>query len=94
MKKTLLFVFLGAMFALQGRAQVAVDAANFPDPVFRQYVSDNVDTDHDGSLSTAECNAVTSLGANTDAYTQMYSTGEHTEMGAQREKAGCGKTQR
>ncbi len=42
----------------------------------------------------ASAGAVTSLGANTDAYTQMYSTGEHTERGAQREKAGCGKTQR
>ncbi|MBQ2062737.1 MAG: immunoglobulin domain-containing protein [Oscillospiraceae bacterium] len=35
-------------------ADVAVSAANFPDSVFRAYVSDNFDTNSDGKLSTAE----------------------------------------
>lgn len=38
---------------------VAIDAATFPDPMFRQYVSDSFDTDHDGKLSGTECASVT-----------------------------------
>ena len=37
---------------------VAIDKANFPDDVFRQYVSDNFDVDHDSKLSENELNAV------------------------------------
>ena len=37
---------------------VAVSAANFPDPVFRAYVSDNFDTDRSGYLDDAEIAAV------------------------------------
>lgn len=42
-------------------AGIAVDAANFPDPVFRAYVSANCDTDGDGYLGDAEIAAVTTL---------------------------------
>ena len=42
-----------------------VNELNFPDPVFRQYVSDNCDTDHDGILSFTELKAVMSI--NVDA---------------------------
>lgn len=38
---------------------VAIDEASFPDPIFRQYVLDSFDTDHDGKLSGSECAAVT-----------------------------------
>lgn len=34
---------------------IAIDATNFPDANFRQYVLDEIDTDGDGSLSDAEC---------------------------------------
>ena len=37
---------------------VAIDATNFPDGVFRQYVADNFDKDKDGALNQTERNAV------------------------------------
>ena len=41
--------------------EVAINATNFPDEVFRQYVSDNFDTNNDGVLSEDEINAVTRI---------------------------------
>ena len=40
-----------------GRA-ITIDEQNFPDAVFRAYVSENYDTDHDGSLTPGERRAV------------------------------------
>ena len=40
---------------------VTIDAANFPDEAFRNYVEDNFDTDNDSTLSEAECAAVTKI---------------------------------
>ena len=37
---------------------VAVNATNFPDSNFRAYVSENIDTDGNGVLSSSECEAV------------------------------------
>ena len=37
---------------------VAIDATNFPDEAFRQYVADNFDKDKDGALDQTERNAV------------------------------------
>lgn len=37
---------------------VAIDATNFPDEAFRQYVADNFDKDKDGALNQTERNAV------------------------------------
>ena len=37
---------------------VAINSTNFPDGVFRKYVSDNYDSNKDGKLSQKECNAV------------------------------------
>ena len=37
---------------------VAIDATNFPDGAFRQYVADNLDKDKDGALNQTERNAV------------------------------------
>ncbi len=39
---------------VQAADEVTIDATNFPDAVFREYVSDNVDTDEDGILSEEE----------------------------------------
>ncbi len=40
---------------------VTIDAANFPDETFRNYVKDNFDKDNDSTLSEAECAAVTKI---------------------------------
>ncbi len=45
-------------------ASVAIDAANFPDEIFRGYVKSNFDTDNDSSLSDAELAAVTEINVN------------------------------
>lgn len=47
--------------AAEAAAAVAVNAANFPDAKFRNYILENVDTDKDNKLSAAEINAVTKL---------------------------------
>lgn len=41
--------------------EVSIDDYYFPDGNFRQYVSDKIDTNHNGSLSSAEINAVKSI---------------------------------
>lgn len=41
--------------------EIAVDAVNFPDPAFRAYVTENIDTDRSGWLTDEECLAVTSI---------------------------------
>ena len=55
----LLAVFLLAASA-PAAADVTIDAANFPDAVFRGHVTANWDSDHDGTLSDAEIAAVDS----------------------------------
>ena len=40
-------------------ADIAINGTNFPDANFRSYISDNLDTDHNGELSQAEIAAVT-----------------------------------
>ncbi len=40
---------------------IAISSVNFPDPVFRTYVSDNIDTDKSGYLDDAEIAAVTEI---------------------------------
>ncbi len=42
-------------------SDVAINAANFPDSVFRAYVTTNFDTDKNGTLTVAELNAVTKI---------------------------------
>lgn len=44
--------------ALAEEDAVAIDATNFPDGAFRQYVADNFDKDKDGALNQTERNAV------------------------------------
>ncbi|WP_304428115.1 leucine-rich repeat domain-containing protein, partial [uncultured Clostridium sp.] len=41
--------------------EVAIDETNFPDAVFKKYVSDNFDNNNDGVLSEDEINEVTSI---------------------------------
>lgn len=55
----------------KGFADVAIDAANFPDENFRDYVSSNFDTDSNGSLSDSEINNVTSINVNNKSITNL-----------------------
>ena len=41
--------------------QIAIDASNFPDENFRQYVARELDINKDGFLSQPECNYVTTI---------------------------------
>ena len=60
-------IFLAAILAVilcscsPGRADVAVNEANFPDKNFRDYVLTNCDKDGDGNLSNAEIASVTEI---------------------------------
>ena len=54
MKKILCAVGVLAIAFTQAFGSVAVDAANFPDATFRNYVSTNFDNNLDGTLSNAE----------------------------------------
>ena len=49
--------------AAEATSTVAVNATNFPDAKFRQYVLDNIDTNKDKKLSTAEISAVKTIDA-------------------------------
>ena len=50
---------------------VAIDATNFPDGAFRQYVADNFDKDKDGALNQTERNAVKEIGINNSGCTSL-----------------------
>ena len=47
--------------AVTATGDIKLDAAHFPDANFQKYLSENVDTNKDGSLSAAERDAVTEL---------------------------------
>ena len=44
---------------IEAAGDVAINSKNFPDKVFREYVSENFDKDNNGSLSDAEIQAIT-----------------------------------
>ena len=50
---------------------VAIDATNFPDANFRNYVSENFDKDNNHTLSQDELNAVTKIDVNTKNITSL-----------------------
>ena len=50
---------------------VAIDATNFPDGAFRQYVADNFDKDKNGALNQTERNAVKEIRINNSGCTSL-----------------------
>ena len=52
-------------------ASIPINEANFPDPAFRDYVSKNFDTNHDGTLSEAERYGVTRISVAGQGITNM-----------------------
>lgn len=71
-----LALLLAALPAARARAagEVAIDAANFPDPVFRAYVQ-TLDTNGDGALSLAEREAVTRIDLRNKGLTSLQGIG-------------------
>lgn len=63
LKKTLCLLLAVMMLLALGvpamaAGEIPLDAAHFPDPVLREYVTGHCDTNGDGKLSAAECEAV------------------------------------
>ena len=54
MKQRFLLFTLTLLTSMVALAQVTIDSANFPDEIFRQWVSNTCDADHDGTLSDSE----------------------------------------
>ncbi len=87
----LTFVMLLALlpaFALPVRADAAVriDAGNFPDPVFREYVEKKCDGDSDGLLSESEIAAVKKIEIREDSLVSVQGIEFFTAL----EKLSCG----
>ena len=55
------FSFMPEGIVLAAGGDVAINSTNFPDAVFRDYVKEEFDTDHNNILSLAERNAVTTI---------------------------------
>lgn len=62
---------MSASSAFAADGNIAIDAANFPDSVFRTYVSDNFDTDKDGNLSEREIKAARTIELNGKGITTL-----------------------
>ena len=60
----LLVLILTFSFDVFAKDAVKINASNFPDSCFRKMVSDRYDTDHNGVLSAAEMDSVTTIDTN------------------------------
>ena len=75
-RKTIGCMAIAAVFAATGAAgngrsleaagDVAINATNFPDVIFRQYIKDNFDTNKDGKLNSKEIANATSMNLDGD----------------------------
>lgn len=63
-------------FAPETSDDVAINAENFPDEKFREYVTTNFDTDSNGYLSQTECDAVTEI----NVYRDDFSSNEEQQF--------------
>ena len=52
--------------SLEAAGDVAINATNFPDAIFRQYIKDNFDTNKDGKLNSKEIANATSMNLDGD----------------------------
>ena len=59
----LLCAFAALLAVHATAANVTINATNFPDANFREYLSDNCDTNNDGTLSASEIGAVKDISA-------------------------------
>lgn len=59
------------MLTLPAAADVTINSSNFPDSVFRSYISSNFDTDKNGKLSDSEIAAVTAIDVSGQGITRM-----------------------
>ncbi|RSX55637.1 internalin-related protein [Bifidobacterium dolichotidis] len=57
----------GIALADEPTGDIAINETNFPDPAFRTFVEENWDTEHDGTLTQAEREAVTDFRYDTDS---------------------------
>ena len=67
----IMFLCVLLMIHVPAFADVAISSSNFPDSVFRSYISSNFDTDNDGRLSDSEISAVTVINVSGQGITRM-----------------------
>nr|WP_076388521.1 InlB B-repeat-containing protein [Vaginimicrobium propionicum] len=70
------FQFTGSAYA----ADVAIDATNFPDANFRNYVSTELDTNSDGILQQSEANAATEINVTNRSITSLKGVEHFTKL--------------
>ena len=65
------FFFLLLVTSSSAFASVSINATNFPDSIFRQYVSENFDIDSNGELSDSEISAVERISVNSKGISSL-----------------------
>ena len=61
-------------------ADLAIDATNFPDTNFRNYVSSTFDSNHDGTLQQSEVDAVTAINVKSRSITNLKGVEHFTKL--------------
>lgn len=63
--------FNGAAAAVDGEGNLLIDETNFPDPIFRSFISESYDTANAGRLSSAQVTAITGMDCSGKGITSM-----------------------
>lgn len=63
--------FNGAAAAVDGEGNLLIDETNFPDPIFRSFISESYDTANAGRLSSAQVTAITGMDCSGMGITSM-----------------------
>lgn len=77
---------LVSLFAISVSAageEVEINSTNFPDAIFRQYVSDECDTNGDGKLSSSEISNVTNIGVDSRGISDLTGVNYFTNAAGQ-----------
>ena len=61
---------------------ISIDEAHFPDAVFREYVSEHFDDDHDGHLSQDEINKIKEIEGLPSEVSDLNGIGCFTHLGS------------